>query len=368
MLTRSNIVSAARLHHGAARNAAVSVVTGVTLDPESYNQACAKIAQADRLLRRLNDRKAEYNPSAPKTVPVEFGGQGRDVNGAEPNPNAEVCICTRMYETGRSGDNLVDLWVDSLNWPHDWYRNLYHGRVVEEVADQFHQRQRWYKDSAGAWQSEMVTELLAKSVKYRIEQRCPAHTHYSGAMLDEQLGKDVYTSLDPEKDIENREADEASREVYDENQSGFARIRKTEYRGDDADVTEGGSDVLNRQRRPDVSLDDFNHLHGQDNSNVQTSFLPFEETQGAKDAPKPRTGVSDPFRMQYHINSKRIESRNKQARRDLWAMILKMDEDSRKLYTAYVQDQVAQGKAFIRILPAVRRSVRASLVHLKEVA
>lgn len=361
MLSRSNIVSAARLHHGAARNAAVSAVTGVPLDINAYNTACAKIAQADRLTKRLNDRKKDYGHSAkPLYVNGTFGGGGYDPNPRhEPQASAETCICARMYETGRSGDSLVDLWIESLGWPTDWFRNLYHGRVVEEVADQFHQRQRWYKDANDEWQSEMVTELLAKSVKYRIEQRCAATIHYQGAMLDEQLGKDVYTSLDPEKDIENREAEEATREVYDENQAGFARIRKTEYRGDDADCAD---DVIGKQRRPDEKEASVKQ------NPLQTSFLPFEETAGAKDERKPYTGKRDPFRLQYAINAKRIESRNKQARRDLWAMISKMDDDSRKLYVAYVQDQVAQGKAFIRILPAVRRSVRASLVHLKEVA
>lgn len=379
MLSRSDIVSLARATHVASRAAAVSEITGATLDINAYTAASAKIAQADRLCRRLNDRKAKNSVGQeiihpkpvresrkaddPRTAAERLLSAWAKLHRPEPTEptDVHVCICTRMYDTGRSGDSLVDLWIDSLNWPHDWYKNLYHGRVVEEVADQFHTRQRWYKDAQDNWQSEMVEELLAKSVKYRIEQRCPAHIHYSGAMLDEQLGKDVYTSLDPEKDIENREAEEASREIYDESGS---RIRKTEYRGDDADVA-GSSDALTRQRRPEMPA---NPNDGRDNS-YQMTFLPFEETKGARIPTDPaRRGPKDPFRMQYAINQKRIASKERQARRDLWAMIQKMDDDSRKLYVAYVQGQKAEGHSFTRILPRVRMSVRASLLHLKEVA
>lgn len=266
-----------------------------------------------------------HRPARPES---EAAKAKRLANQAEIVPGS-ICICQRMYDGQPTGIAHIDRWIAKLDWPSDWFSRLYHGRGGSK---------------------------LARRVKYRIEANCTAAIHYPRLLSDDLYGgRAVYTSSDPEKAAENREADEKSREVYDADKRGFQRIRTTEYRTD-VDPEGDTSDVLTRQRR--TAQADQPTKGG----TVQMTFDP------NLTSPAERKALSNQrrekreytaFEKLYFDNKRRAAAKNAQARRDCWNLIREQDEDTQKLLVAFVKDEIAKGVEFTAIRKSLRMTTRS---------
>lgn len=325
---RSHIVSRARSRFASLRASTVSAISGVPLDAEGYKLASAKIAQADRLVKRLNERKRQYN-GRDNTLSCEFGSGGHTPEGHSyvPFDSYHPCICQRCYDGARTGVAKIDGYLDTLGWPSDWYRTLYHNPFTE---------------------SEEFNLDLARKIKWRIEANCLAAIHYSDETSDLlDGGRAVYTSLDPEKQAENvaRSEDDA----YDAAHPWEVRARR-EYKGADADA----DDVLTHQRESN----DTETKGG----TVQLSFDPTltspAERKALRNVRRESANDPTPFEKQAFANKRRIRAKNEQARRDLWMLVRQQDDDFQKLLIESIRDDRKRGRSYVDIRKDVRKSVR----------
>lgn len=233
------------------------------------------------------------------------------------------CICQRMHDTGETGVTHIDRWIEQLNWPSDWFRLVYSGKLDSDNAE------------------EIPSFELARKIKYRIEQNCTAPIHYPDLLADDMYGgRPVFTSLDAEKNAENRLRTEDA--MYDAAHPWEVRNR-FEYKGSDADA----DDVLTHQRNDARTVyfprDTFcttcagtghpngdpalgfcaNSDHGKENPTVQLSFDPSLTSPAERKALSRIRRESEPtaWERQVMANKRRIRSKEEQSRRDLWFIV-----------------------------------------------
>ena len=234
------------------------------------------------------------------------------------------CICQRMLDKGDTGVSHIDRWLDTLNWPTDWYAQVYKGQLDEELPLD-----------------------LARKIKYRIEQFCTAPIHYPSVLADDMYGgRAVYTSLDDVKLAENRERSED--DAFDNAHPWEVRAR-FEYKGADADA----DDVLTHQRD--------NQDTPSKGGTVQMSFDPSLTSPAQRRALSniKRESEPTPFDKLVFANKRRIRAKNEQARRDCWMLIRKTDEDTQRLLIAFVQEQREARVSFVNIRAALRQTTRS---------
>lgn len=333
-----DIQSAARQ----TQNACVSPVSGATLYPEIYGAAQRLLDACKPLVKEELDRKAQYGPKDENPSGFGYYGDELPTDFVTEYHGSETCICQRAYNAQRVGIAHIDNWLEITRgeWPHDWYRQVYH-------------------NGDPAWRSDEFDVATARKIKSRIEANCKATSHYALEMSDLfQGGRAVYTSLDVEKQAELQEA--ATEEAWN-NANLWAVRAKTEYRGDDADLVDGetGSDALARQRRPEEKEE-----------NVEQTLLTLEvDVEGAERKAESKArreerkakgeAPRDTFEALYAQNLGRIAAKNAAARRSLWFLIRSLDEDERALYTEYVKEQKRNRMSFVEILRDVRKSIKA---------
>ena len=325
-----------------AENSCFSTVSGANLHPERYAAARKLNAACSAVIAAGLEEKKRLNPATDEVAESGFGLQGATFQAAPlvEGCNAVICICQRAYDGLPTGMNHIDRWVENLGWPKDWLRTVYHNPFGE---------------------SDDFDIEFGREVKFRLEANCPALVHYSSETSDLlDGGRAVYTSSDVEKNRELQDAMEEDLWLA----SNPAELRKRrEYRGDDADLVDGekSSDALAHQRRPDTQEDAV------EKKDVQLSFdastLSRAERKAIREAQFGPDEPMDEFRVQYAVNLSRIRAKNEQARRDVWNLIRKLDEDSQALFIAYVKEAKNKGKSFVTIRANIRRSVDACLAH-----
>ncbi len=332
-----DIQSAAR----SAQVACLSEVSGANLYPEIYGAAQRLLDTTKPLVKAEIEAKSQYGPKDENPTGFGYYGDKLPTDFNDPYDGADTCICQRAYNAQRVGIAHIDNWLEITRgeWPHDWYRQVYH-------------------NGDPSWQSDEFDVATARKIKSRIEANCKATSHYALEMSDLfQGGRAVYTSLDVEKQDELQEA--ATEEAWN-NANLWAVRAKTEYRGDDADLVDGerGSDALARQRRPE-----------EEEENVEQTLLTLDvdiegaerkaESKARREERKAKGEEPNTFEKLYAQNLGRIAAKNAAARRSLWFLIRSLDEDDRALYTEYVKEQKRNRMSFVEILHDVRKSIKA---------
>lgn len=248
--------------------------------------------------------------------------------------SSHYCICERMYERGETNytttrrlasghkvsvniDAFVQSHVESEALPEDWFRRTYDSFAFGQP----------YSDE------EQSAPRFAVTLKNRIEASCPAPIHYPRLSLDRDLGRDVYTSTDAEKRVENLQAME---DTWFDASHPWAQYGRTENRG--ADSGAGHSDVLQRQRE-DRQRDIQPKAGTIVLSSDEETALSHAERKAFRSI-RAETDKPSPFLIQTWRNKKRIRAQEEQARRDIAHYLRRLDQLQNPETIAWVRASV----------------------------
>lgn len=295
-----SITTSASIRGLRMQNEACSKISGVPLDLDLHEKGRTLTERAQQLRARV-ERKYNYDPTVISRVEGPTAYEIACGEAPSEPHDVTLCICERAYRGDATGVAHIDGWLfDSLrDWPNDWYAQVYHGRFAD---------------------SDDFDHELGQKIKNRIEANCQTPIHYPTLLADDQYGgRPVYTSLDPEKQEENRERSEDALWL---STNPWEQRKLVEYRGDDADLIDGAktSDALSQQRRPDQDE--------KEETPVPTQ-LRFDATQAEATASRAeykalgRIAKEEPsaWDKQVWANKRRIRAKEEQARRDLWFIV-----------------------------------------------